>query len=42
MCAATGNDHSVRYGAGRGKFSLYDPAVTLARGPLYAVLSRPV
>jgi len=33
---------SVRYGAGRGGFSLSDPAVTPARGQLFAVPPRPV
>ena len=33
---------SVRYGAGRGGFSLCDPAVTPARGQLFAVPPRPV
>ena len=33
---------SVRYGAGQGGFSLCDPAVTLARGELFAVPPRPV
>jgi len=34
--------NSVRYGAGRGGFSLCDPAVTPARGQLFAVPPRPV
>jgi len=33
---------SIRYGAGRGGFSLYDPAITLARGQLFAVPHRPI
>ena len=33
---------SVRYGAGRGGFSLCDPAVTPARGQLFAVPPRTV
>ena len=33
---------SVRYGAGRGGFSLCDPAVTPARGQLFAIPPRPV
>jgi len=33
---------SVCYGAGRGGFSLCDPAVTPARGQLFAVPPRPV
>ena len=33
---------SVRYGAGRGGFALCDPAVTRARGQLFAVPPRPV
>ena len=37
-----GPESSVRYGAGRGGFSLCDPAVTPARGQLFAVPPRPV
>jgi len=33
---------SVRYGAGRGGFSLCDPAVTPARGQLFAIPPRPI
>jgi len=33
---------SVRYGAGAGGFSVYDPAVTPALGQLFAVPPRPV
>jgi len=34
--------YSVRYGAGQGGFSLCDPAVTPARGQLFAIPPRPV
>jgi len=33
---------SVRYGPGRGGFSLCDPAITPARGQLFAVPPRPI
>ena len=33
---------SFRYGAGRGRFSLCDPAITPAWGQLFAVPPRPV
>ena len=33
---------NVRYGAGRGGFSLWDPAITPARGQLVAVPLCPV
>ena len=33
---------SVRYRAGWGGFSLYDPGVTPARGQLFAVPRRPI
>jgi len=42
VVGATFGAVSVRYGAGWGGFSLCDPAVTRARGQLFAVPPRPV